>query len=443
MWPVLHYMYEGLIVLFIVFLNAFFVLAEFSLVRIRKSRLEELIEQGEERAKTVLEMSEHLDTYVSACQIGITVSSLLLGWFFGPRLADFILDIFNVEHLTWYAESLSLIMAFICMVLLHVILGELVPRSLAIAKVEKSAMFVAGPLQYFHSFLYPLVIFTNALAKGVLKLLGFKSVPREDIAKSEDELRMIVSASERGGELDKVESRLIDNVFDFSDRVAKEIMVPRQDMSCLYADKSLAENLQTVRESNHTRYPLCLADKDHMLGMIHVRDLMNISRDTDTFDMRSIMREIMVVPESMSTGKILQLMQHKHLQIAVVADEYGGTAGLVTLEDLVEEIVGDIQDEHDKAKLADVVHLPDGSYEFDGLVLLDEVSELLNVDFEEPEEDTIGGYIFGILGRRPERGDKVTSHGYKFEVLQATGFRIMRIKAEKVPEEQVVHDDAK
>jgi CBS domain containing-hemolysin-like protein len=139
----------------------------------------------------------------------------------------------------------------------------------------------------------------------------------------------------------------------------------------------------------------------------------------------------------------LQLMQHKHLQIAVVADEYGGTAGLVTLEDLVEEIVGDIQDEHDKAKLADVVHLPDGSYEFDGLVLLDEVSELLNVDFEEPEEDTIGGYIFGILGRRPERGDKVTSHGYKFEVLQATGFRIMRIKAEKAPEEQVVHDDAK
>lgn len=419
-------------------------LAEFSLVRIRKNRLEELIEQGKPKAALVLNMSEHMDTYLSACQIGVTVASLLLGWFCGPLLARFVLDFLGAEILdSWYAHTLSFVFAFFCIVLLHVVLGGLVPRSVALAKVEEAAMFVATPLRYFHYLLYPLVLFSNFISRGILRMLGYKNVPHEDIAKSEDELRMIVSASERGGELDKVESRLIDNVFDFSDRVAKEVMVPRQDTVCLYADKSLQENLHTVRESNHTRYPLCLEDKDHMLGMIHVRDLMNVNLKDTNFDLRSIMREIMVVPESMNTGKILQLMQHKHLQIAVVIDEYGGTAGLLTLEDLVEEIVGDIQDEHDKAKVADVVQLPQGEYEFDGLVLLDEVAELLNVDFEEPEEDTIGGYIFGQLGRKPERGDVIVSHGFRFEVLEASGFRILRVKAEPALKAQQKNDEPK
>lgn len=419
-------------------------MAEFSLVRIRKNRLEELIEQGKPKAALVLNMSEHMDTYLSACQIGVTVASLLLGWFCGPLLAHFVLDFLGAEIFdSWYAHTLSFVFAFFCIVLLHVVLGGLVPRSVALAKVEEAAMFVATPLQYFHYLLYPLVLFSNFISRGILRMLGYKNVPHEDIAKSEDELRMIVSASERGGELDKVESRLIDNVFDFSDRVAKEVMVPRQDTVCLYADKSLQENLQTVRESNHTRYPLCLEDKDHMLGMIHVRDLMNVNLKDTSFDLRSIMREIMVVPESMNTGKILQLMQHKHLQIAVVIDEYGGTAGLLTLEDLVEEIVGDIQDEHDKAKVADVVQLPQGEYEFDGLVLLDEVAELLNIDFEEPEEDTIGGYIFGLLGRKPERGDVIVSHGFRFEVLEASGFRILRVKAEPASKVQQKNDERK
>ncbi len=403
-------------------------------MRIRKSRLDELIGQGNSKAALVLEISEHLDTYLSTCQVGSAASSLLLGWYAGPLLSGYLLTVFGAEVLnSWYAGSLSVVAAFFCIVLLHVVLGELIPRSLALDKVEQAAMFTAGTLRYLHYLLYPVVACTSAFSQSLLRLLGFKAVPHEDIAKSEDELRMIVSASERGGELDKVESRLIDNVFDFSDRVAKEIMVPRQDMSCLFADESLEENLQTVRNSNHTRYPLCFEDKDHVLGMIHVRDLMNVDRDNPDFDLRGIMREIMVVPESMNTGKILQLMQHKHLQIAVVADEYGGTAGLVTLEDLVEEIVGDIQDEHDKAKKADIEHLSDGSFEFDGLVLLDEVALRLKIDFEEPEEDTIGGYIFGLLGRKPEAGDKVVVQGYQFTVLNAAGFRILRVKAEKVP----------
>ncbi|MPM28412.1 Magnesium and cobalt efflux protein CorC [bioreactor metagenome] len=213
-------------------------------------------------------------------------------------------------------------------------------------------------------------------------------------------------------------------------------MVPRQDMVCLFTDDSLSDNMKVVKESGHTRYPLCLEDKDHTLGIIHIRDLMDLKGKSDDYDLRSIMREIVVVPEGMSIAKILQTLQKRHIQMAVVADEYGGTAGLVTMEDLLEEIVGDIQDEHDQEE-PDISRLPDGSYEFDGLVLLDDVSDILNIEFDEPEEDTIGGFVFGLLGRRPEVGDIVVAEGFGFEVLRAAGFRVERVKVTQFAPEGV------
>lgn len=257
---------------------------------------------------------------------------------------------------------------------------------------------------------------------------------------SEDELRQIVSASEQGGVLDHVESTLIDNVFDFADRVAREVMVPRQDMMCLFTDDTLQENLDMVRSTGHTRYPLCAEDKDHILGMVHIRDLMHIDVKDPKFDLRKVMRTIEVVPESMSIAKLLRIMQQKHAQMAAVADEYGGTAGLVTMEDLLEEIVGDIQDEHD-ADDPEIMELPDGAYEFDGLVLLDEVSDILHIEFEEPEEDTIGGFVFGLLGRQPRKGDTVEYAGFKFVVLASTGFRVLRVKAIALPKVAEEDDD--
>lgn len=272
--------------------------------------------------------------------------------------------------------------------------------------------------------LYPVGAACNSLGKSILNYLD---VDTRHETHSEDELRQIVSASEQGGVLDHVESRMIDNVFDFADRVAREVMVPRQDMVCLFADDSLSENMQVVKENGHTRYPLCEEDKDHIIGMVHIRDLMNLHAQDEGFDLRTIMRVIEVVPESMSIAKILQIMQQKHIQMVAVADEYGGTAGLVTMEDLLEEIVGDIQDEHDSDE-PEISRLEDGSYEFDGLVLLDEVTEILNIAFDEPEEDTIGGFVFGLLGRQPEKGDKVSFDGYDFEVLASTGFRVLRVR---------------
>lgn len=245
-----------------------------------------------------------------------------------------------------------------------------------------------------------------------------------------------MSASERHGQIDHVEGSMIGNVFDFADRVAREVMVPRQDMVCLFLDDTLAENMAVVRSSHHTRYPLCMEDKDQVVGTLHVRDLLKIKPGQTTFDLRRLMRPIVVIPEAMPVPKALRLMQQRHVQMVLVADEYGGTAGLITMEDLVEEIVGEIQDEHEAQEPPDVQQLPDGRIEFDGMVLLDDVAEQLPIVFDDPEEDTIGGYVFGLLGRKPEIGDAVEISGYSFKVLRTEGFRVVRVLATKLPQEQ-------
>lgn len=423
-------------------LNAFFVVSEYALVSIRPARLEELIAQGNSRAELVLKMTQKRDTYISAVQLGITASSLILGWFCGPLLAGIIADGFDLIGEHWYDDGVVVLCAFLLIVFVHVVFGELVPRVISLAHVERAAMAIAYPLIFFHYLMYPLVVFFIKAAKAVLKALKMDKVPTEDISRSEEELRMIVSASEQGGKLDHMESRLLDNVFDFADRVAREVMVPRQDMVCLYVEDSFDKNIEKVLATRHTRYPLVHEDKDHVLGVVHVRSLINIKdSEKENFDMCSRMSPIMVVPESMDISKVLQTMQQKRVQLVVVADEYGGTAGLVTMEDLLEEIVGDIQDEHDADKEEEVVHRADGTYEFDGMVLLDDITDLLHIKFEEPEEDTIGGLVFGLLERKPEPGDKIEVDGWSFEVLRAEGFRVTRVRAAKQPEMPVYADE--
>ena len=412
-------------------------MAEYSLLRVRKTRLAELVEQGNNSAKLVLKVTESLDDYLSATQMGITIASLSLGWLGGPFLLECFLTLFSLGAMEpWVIRTLTIVLTIFLLVFIHVVFGELIPRAVALSKVENIAMVVVYPLHVFYTLTFPIVLFFSRFAKAVLQLGGVKSVQKDEIAHSEDELRMIVSASERGGVLDHMESRLIDNVFDFADRVAREVMVPRQDMICLYVEDSLEDNLAAVKETGHTRYPLCQEDKDHTIGIVHIRDLMNLKNVDNTFDLRTIMREIVVVPEGMSIANILQILQKKHIQMAVVADEYGGTAGLVTMEDLLEEIVGDIQDEHDSED-PEISRLADGSYEFDGLVLLDDITDILNIDFEEPEEDTIGGYVFGLLGRKPETGDYVINKGFSFEVLQCNGFRVGRVKVKLMEDDSI------
>lgn len=269
-----------------------------------------------------------------------------------------------------------------------------------------------------------------------IRYLRYGNFGEEYAAKSEDEIRSLVSTSERHGKIDHVEGSMIDNVFDFADRVAREVMVPRQDMKCLFLEDALADNMAVVRTSHHTRYPLCVEDKDQVIGTIHVRDLLNIKSGQASFDLRRLMRPIVVIPEAMPIPRALRLMQQRHVQMVLVADEYGGTAGLITMEDLVEEIVGEIQDEHEAEEPPDILPLADGCYEFDGMVLLDDIADMLPIAFEEPEEDTIGGYIFGLLGRKPEVGDEVHIAGYAFKILKTEGFRVVRVQAAPLPAAQ-------
>ncbi len=419
----MSYLYNLVLVILVILLNGFFVLAEYSLVKIRSARLEEMEQQGNSTASVVLRISKKLETYLSAIQLGISASSVLLGIIAGPLFAE-LLQVYG-----YFDGKLAWLCSFLLVIFIHVVFGELVPRTIAISKVENIVTFVAYPLVLFHYLLYPLVLVFNKVAKIVSKMIGISHIPKEDISRSEDELRMIVSASEERGQLNHVESRIIDNVFDFADRVAREIMVPRQDMMCLYTDDSLEDNLAVIRNGKHTRYPLCEEDKDHVIGMIHAQDLMDVDLTRSDFNFKTIMRPIIVIPEAMETIKVLQLLQQKHQQMAIVADEYGGTAGLITMEDLVEEIIGEIQDEHDAGEPEDIVELSKNEYEFDGLVLLDEVSEMLQIEFNDPEEDTIGGYIFGLLGRKPEIGDNVQVDNCTFTVIAAEGFRVLRVKA--------------
>ena len=425
--------------LILVLLNGFFVLAEFSLVKIRKTRLEELSQQGNSKAKLALKIVSSLDTYLSAIQLGITLASLALGWIGEPAIASIIepllITYFPVPPLLLHTISIAI--SFTIITLLHVVFGELIPKTFAIQRTEKMVLFAVWPLYIFHKIGYPIITLFDRTAWFFLKIMGVEPANEAELAHSEEELRMIVSASHRGGVLNQMESDLLDNVFDFADHLAHEVMIPRQDMVCLFADDSYAENLKVVRETHHTRYPLCLDDKDHVMGMIHLRDLMDLNfSDAEEKDLKTIMREILVVPEGMSVAKLLQLMRRKRIHIAVVADEYGGTAGLVAMEDIIEEIVGDIKDETDDINQAEIQRMPDNSYEFDGRVLFDDVAELLNIRLDDHREDTIGGYIFGVLGRRPEIGDEVTIGEYIFTVLQATGFRVVRVKAMPLPDDE-------
>lgn len=414
-----------------VLINAFFVTAEFALVKVRRTRLEELILQGNKRAVLALKIVSSFDTYLGATQLGITLASLALGWLGEPAVASLLEPVIFAYFpgSFWLVHTASITIGFIIITFLHIVLGELVPKSMAIQRSERMALFAVWPLYIFHKLGYPVIILFNKAAQMMLALFGFEPASNAELAHSEDELRMLVSASHRGGVLDQMESELLDNVFDFADRLAREVMVPRQDMTCLFTDDTFEENMQVVKETGHTRYPLCDDDKDHVIGMVHIRDLMDLDiNGGGEHDLRTVMREILVIPEGMSVAKLLQFMRRKRTHLAVVADEYGGTAGLVALEDVLEEIVGDIQDEHDEEE-PEVQRCEDGNYEFDGRVLLDDVSELLNINLVEHEEDTIGGYIFGLLGRRPEIGDQVIIGDYAFSVSQANGFRVVRVKA--------------
>lgn len=421
--------------IFLVACNGFFVLSEFAIVKIRRTRLEELTRRGNKTAKLALNITSKLDSYLSATQLGITLASLGLGWVGEPAVARLITPLFEffIQDNPILLHSVAFVIAFSFITLFHVVAGELIPKSIAIAKVENVVLFVARPLHAFWIICFPIIRTFDFLAVFALHRMGIKPASEgEESAHSGEELKIIVGESLRGGFLDSVENEIIQNAVSFSDTTAKEVMTPRKDMICLFDDNSYDENIRTVISTKHTRYPYCKdGSKDEIIGMVHLRDLLETTLSNHPEkQMRNLVREMIIVPESASISNVLLQMNKRQIHAALVVDEYGGTAGLLTVEDILEEVIGEINDEHDK-KVEDYHRLGDGEYELDGMLDIERTADVLGVEFKDTEQITIGGYVFNLLERAPSVGDIIADEVCDYEVLEIDGARIVRLKAKR------------
>jgi len=430
-------------IIILIAMNAFFVASEFSIVKIRTSRLETLIKEGIQDAEDAKVVTEHLDAYLSVTQLGITIASLGLGWIGEPTVIRILQPIFELLQLPKNLEhTVAFVLGFSIITALHIVLGELVPKSLSIQKTEQIVLFVSGPLIFFDKIFYPAVWFMNHVANWVLARFGVEAASEAEEAHNEEEIRLLMEESHKQGYIDKSELTYLDNVFEFSDRTAGEIMVPRTDMVCLYLEDDFEENLKVVLKEKMTRYPVCDEDKDHVVGIIHVIDMLQAVKNGGKVDLRKIMRAPLIVPESMDISKLLRMMQKRRAQMAILADEYGGTAGILTLEDILEEIVGEIQDEFDDER-NEIIELGEKTYSVDGKVLLEQINDLfeLNMDTEDVDVDTIGGWVYAKVEYPPRIGKQVETEGAIFTIEEMDKVRITRVHIEVLHVPETVHED--
>lgn len=432
-----------LVIIILIGLNGFFVASEFSIVKIRPSRLDSLIKEGNSRAKHAREVTEHLDAYLSVTQLGITIASLGLGWIGEPTVIKLLTPIFkimslpeNLEHTIGFIVGFSVITAF------HIVLGELVPKSLSIQKTEDIVLFVAWPLLIFHKLMYPAVWFMNHVANWILGLLGVEVASETEEAHNEEEIRLLMEESHKHGYIDKTELTYLDNVFDFADRKAGDIMVPRTDMICLYLEDSFQENMKKIRDEKLTRYPICNEDKDHIVGFIHIKDVLNAMAEGKEPDLAQLTRKVLFVPETLPVSKLLRILQKKRAQLAILLDEFGGTQGLVTVEDILEEIVGEIQDEFDEER-PEVEDKGNKTFSVDGKMLIEDVNSTFELELDTEEYDTIGGWLYNQVELPARVGKIVDTEFAIFTIEEIDSMRIDRVGIKLIHEPENIHEDIK
>ncbi|SMC27976.1 Hemolysin, contains CBS domains [Clostridium acidisoli DSM 12555] len=426
-----------IIVLLLVATNGFFVATEFAMVKVRKSRIETLALEGNKLAKNTLKVINNLNAYLSACQLGITLASLGLGWIGEPAFAKMLMPIFNLFSIpATVIHSISTVLGFSLITGLHIVLGELAPKSISIINTEKIAMFTAMPLIMFYRLTYPIMWAFDHSTSIVLKIFGITQVNENDPAHTDEEIKLLVEESYEHGLIDKTEMTFVDNIFDFSEKTVKEIMIPRTDMECIYIEDSFDEIIETTLKEQMTRYPICRDSKDNVIGFIHIKDLYRMKIEDTKENLEEVIREIKFVPESMSISELLKLMQKERAQMAIIIDEYGGTAGLVTVEDILEEIVGEIQDEFDEEENEEISKNEDGNYIVDGKIIIDDINELLETNIEDENIDTIGGWIYSQLNSYPQINDKVIYKNYEFIVMKCNRKRISKILIKNIKNEQ-------
>ncbi|WP_312649463.1 hemolysin family protein [Aminipila sp.] len=421
-----------IIVLLLVFMNAFFVATEFAMVKVRKSRIETLADNGNHSAKHTLTIVRNLNSYLSACQLGITLASLGLGWVGEPAIAKMLEPLFELLNIsTSMVHSISFILGFSIITACHIVLGELVPKSLAIITAEKIALYTALPLIMFYRATYPIMWAFNHTTNLILKIVGLSQVDEHEAAHTDQEIKLLVEESYKQGLVDKTELALIDNIFDFSETTVKDVMIPRTDMSCIFIENSFEQILSYALERQLTRYPICKKDKDHVIGFVHIKDLYKQKILGGNQNIEDIIRNVNFVPESMSISQLLKIFKKEKAQIAIIIDEYGGTCGLVTIEDVLEEIVGEIQDEFN-AECSEITENEDGSYMVVGKARLEDIEELLDISIGAENIDTIGGWAFSQLNSNPEVNDKFIYQDYEFIISNCDQRRIIQLLIKKV-----------
>ncbi|MDQ3924643.1 MAG: hemolysin family protein [Actinomycetota bacterium] len=418
--------------LILVALNGFFVAAEFALVRVRESRIVQLEQEGSARAGVVHGALRDLDAYLSVSQVGITIASLALGWVGEPAVSALIapgLQALGIENES-LIELIAVVLGFAIITYAHLVFGEQAPKYFSIQRAEETALWISRPLRLFMFLFRPIVWLVNASTNFVLRPWGIRLGEGME-AHSEEELRIMISSSTSSGVLEPQEREYLNNVFDFGDTVAREIMVPRPDIEALPSNAPLEELVDRAAFGRYTRYPVYEDDLDHVLGAVHVKDLFRAAKeDGETFDLEPLIRECLVVPENKRIEEILREFQRRTLQMAIVIDEWGSVEGLVTIEDVLEEIVGEIQDEFDEDEAA-IEPLDENTYAIDGRIPITDVNEYFSIALPTEDFDTIGGYVLGSLGRPPEPGDTVDADGATLRVKSVDGPRVSMLTLER------------
>ena len=428
----MEYIFNILLVLFFIFLNGFFVATEFAIVKVRLTQIEPLAVKGNRRARVVREIITHLDRYLSATQLGITMSSLALGWIGEPLVADELLPLFQHfgmvnEHLI---QWISFAIAFSLITFLHIILGELGPKWLAIQKSSATALWVSYPLSVFFAVFKPLIWLLNISANAILRLVGIHASGSADLVHSEEELRLILARDRKGS---KATKDLVLNAMDFRLKQARHCMVPRTEMVTLAISASPQDNLRTMRTNKFSRYPVYRDTIDNIVGVVYTKDIFRLDRDhSPMFTIESVLRDACFLPETASLEKTLETMLQRKSHMVILADEYGGTAGLITLELVLEELVGPIQDEYDR-EAPEITKLSDDEYVLDASVTTNEVERLLNLELSQKDILSIGAFVLEQLGHIPVAAERLQVNGFEFIVEQVTDRVIDRIRIKRLP----------
>lgn len=439
---------EFLVVAGLLFANGFFVAAEFALVKVRTSQIDQMAEEGSWAAKLTSRLLDHLDSYISASQLGITLASLGLGWAIEGSVEPFIHSIMvrlgvPEGEIGIFGRHIPVVPlgAFLFVTFLHITLGELVPKSLAIRAAKVMSLLTAPPLIAFYYVFFPVIWVLNKSSDLVLRMVGLGGLDHAEVAHSEEELRHIVSESTAGGHLSRSERVMIENVLNLEEKIARRVMVPRPDVVYLSLSRPLEDNMRIARQAGHTRYPLCEDDLTTVIGMIHVKDLFRAgSQVNGRPDLRKWSRQVPFLPETLRLDLLLIEFQRNNVHMAMLLDEYGSVVGMITLENVLEELVGPIQDEFDR-ETPQITRLDEGAMEVDASLPLDLLADECGVEVPETDADTAGGLILDLLGRLARTGDVVEVGQHRLVVIRADPTRIRRIRIEPIPAETSDHEE--